>query len=70
MSMEDFAELVLYVLTNTNLSSDGKDARIRLVERIRVLQLMPGYGSDGGTRWGDPADLIVWHEKKHRECGV
>ena len=50
ISLEDFCCLVNYVLTNTDLHKD--DPRIPLVEKIKNLQLLPGY-NPGGTRFGE-----------------
>ncbi len=41
ISMEDFAAMVIYVLTNAELGPD--DPRLELVRRVRTMQVIDGY---------------------------
>jgi hypothetical protein len=43
LSMEDFEELVLYVLTNSDLTKN--DPRYKLVEKINNMKVGPGWNS-------------------------
>lgn len=44
LSMDDFCETVTYVLMNTDLKEN--DPRLKLLETIKKLQVMPGYMSN------------------------
>lgn len=39
--MDDFMQATLYALTNTDLLED--DARLRFVELVKKIQILPGY---------------------------
>ena len=43
LSMEDFCEMVKYVLNNTDLLPD--DLRLKLVEDIKNSKVVPGWNS-------------------------
>lgn len=45
--MEDFCELALYVLTNTDLDKD--DPRVALVDRVRAMKVVDGYNKIVGN---------------------
>ncbi len=47
IDLEDFCEMALYVLTNTDLMHD--DPRLVLMRRLAELNVVPGY-NDGGKR--------------------
>ena len=42
LTMEDFAAMVRYVIRNTDLQED--DPRIELVEQIKKLRIVEGFG--------------------------
>lgn len=44
ISMTDFAEIVLYVMTNTDL--EVNDPRLELIEGIKSLKITDGYHYD------------------------
>lgn len=48
MSMADFAETVIYVLTNTDLVAD--DLRLSLMERLRRVRVVDGYNGSSTHR--------------------
>ena len=43
IGQQDFCELVMYVLTNTSLQDD--DPRLKLIERIKGLEVVSGFNS-------------------------
>lgn len=45
--MEDFCELALYVLTNTDL--DPNDPRLQLVNRVKSLRVIDGFNKEIGN---------------------
>lgn len=49
ITMEDFCELAMYVLTNTDLQSG--DARFRFISQLAKLNVIDGY-SPGRKRLG------------------
>lgn len=49
---DDFAELVMYFMTNTDL--EVSDVRVKLADRISKLRQTEGY-NDGNFRLADPS---------------
>ncbi len=49
ISMQDFCEMALYVLTNTDLAKD--DPRIRFVDTIKELRKAKGYNGPKSSRF-------------------
>ncbi len=50
MTTEDFCQLVIYVLTNTDLVSG--DSRLHLMNQIAKLNVVQGYNGIHSTRLG------------------
>lgn len=50
ISIEDFCEMVIYVLTNTDLWNSD-DPRLGLVRIIKKLKILKGHGADLSLRF-------------------
>ena len=51
VSMADFCEMALYVLTNTDLAKE--DPRIRFVEMVKKLEKTKGYNGPKSSRFAE-----------------
>jgi len=63
IDMRDFCELVLYVLTNTDL--DPMDPRVRLVNLIREMKIVEGHNGEGTGRFACVQGCAVDAEEGH-----
>ena len=46
ISVVDFLAAAEYVLTNTDIRQNGSDPRIEFVDRVKWMNLVPGYNTN------------------------
>ena len=56
IGMKDFTEMVMYVMTNTDLSGSA-DPRVKLRERIKSLQITEGFNCNI-KRFSEPIQMV------------